>query len=325
MSIRLRLALWYGALFALILLLVGLLTYALHTRGHYDDRDRLLVTSAVHATSEVTSGTDRLQFGSSGATLEVVLQLFDRNGTLREAGADSGSVPSLTPHAVLASPAGPAFDSLAGLAPGIGIAEARPGAAFGLIAEQDQRWRAYVLPIGDASAPAGYIVALTPLGRLDASIAAFRSSLLGIGLVGLVAALAGGWAIAGRALRPIDHMTSTARMIAQARDTSHRVEMPPTHDELGRLAETFNTMLTSLEESARAQQRFVDDACMNCARRSPPPRATWRSSSGSRRSQLPSAAVDLDSVVLETFQAARPLARGQTLPLYHLNAEVYSS
>ena len=36
MSIRLRLALWYGALFALILLLVGLLTYALHTRGHYD-------------------------------------------------------------------------------------------------------------------------------------------------------------------------------------------------------------------------------------------------------------------------------------------------
>ena len=34
MAFRLRLALWYGALFALVLLLVTLLTYSLHVRGH---------------------------------------------------------------------------------------------------------------------------------------------------------------------------------------------------------------------------------------------------------------------------------------------------
>jgi len=48
-SIRLRLALYYGALFAVILLLVLLLGYAIHSRGEYDDLDRTLVVSAGHA------------------------------------------------------------------------------------------------------------------------------------------------------------------------------------------------------------------------------------------------------------------------------------
>ena len=52
MSIRLRLALWYGGLFALVLLLVTMLSYAFHVRGHYDDRDRALITSAGHMVIE---------------------------------------------------------------------------------------------------------------------------------------------------------------------------------------------------------------------------------------------------------------------------------
>ena len=40
MSIRLRLALCYGALFAVILPLMTLLSYAIHARGQYDDLDR---------------------------------------------------------------------------------------------------------------------------------------------------------------------------------------------------------------------------------------------------------------------------------------------
>ena len=76
MSIRLRLALWYGGLFAAVLLLVSLLTYALHTRGHYDDRDHLLVTSAVHAASSVASGADELHFGSDSNYMEFLVKLY---------------------------------------------------------------------------------------------------------------------------------------------------------------------------------------------------------------------------------------------------------
>jgi signal transduction histidine kinase len=349
MSIRLRLAIWYGALFAAILLLVSLLSYALHTRGHYDDRDRLLVTSAVHAATGVASATDQLHFESGSATVEVVLQRFDRAGTLRETSVEGG-VPALAPRAVLGNPAGPAFDMLASLAPSIGTAAA-PGGAFGLLVGNDQRWRAYVLPVGSAATPSGYVVALTPLGRLDASIASFRASLLAIGLVGLAAALGGGWAIARQALRPIAQMTRTAGMIAQARDTSHRVEMPSARDELGRLAETFNAMLASLEDAARAQQRFVADAShelrapltaiqgnLEILERQPEmPQSERAEVLGEVKAEafrltrlvadllalaradagvdIRRALVDLDALVLETFQTARPLAQGQTLAL----------
>ncbi len=40
MSIRLRIALWYGALFALVLLVVTTFSHAFDARGHYDDLDR---------------------------------------------------------------------------------------------------------------------------------------------------------------------------------------------------------------------------------------------------------------------------------------------
>jgi two-component system, OmpR family, sensor kinase len=350
MSIRLRLALWYGALFAAILALVGVLTYALHTRGHYDDRDRLLVTSAAHAVAGVTSPADELHAAGAGAAAEVVLQLFDRAGRLRETSEHGLAVPSLSPAAVLRDPAGPAFDPLAGLAAGAPV-EVPAGSTFGLIAAPEERWRAYVLPVGDASEPAGYVVALTPLGGLDAAIASFRLSLLSIGLVGLAAALVGGWAIGGRALGPVDRMTRTAGTIAQARDVSHRVEVPATRDELGRLAETFNLMLASLEQAARAQQRFVADAShelrtpltaiqgnLEILERQPDMAPGDRDEllgdvrrEAARLARLVAdllalaradagipirrAQVELDTVVLETFQAARPLAQGQTLTL----------
>jgi two-component system, OmpR family, sensor kinase len=350
MPMRLRLALWYGGLFAVILLLVGLLTYALHTRGHYDDRDHLLVTSAAHAATGVTSAAEQLHFGSSAGSVDVVLRLFDQDGTLREASANDAGAPAMVPQDILARPGRPAYDLVAGLAPPIGIGEAPAEGSFGLVIGPDQRWRVYVLPISGPD-PMGYVVALTPLGRLDTSIAGFRASLAAIGVVGLAVALGGGWAIAGRALRPIDQMTRTARMIAQAHDASHRVEAPRERDELGRLAETFNAMLASLEEAARAQQRFVADASHELRapltaiqgnlelleRRADMPAAERAEVLGEIRREasrltrlvadllalaradagtaIRRAPVDLDSVVLETFQAMRPLAQGLVLTL----------
>jgi hypothetical protein len=55
MSIRLRLMLWYGTLFAVILLFVGLFSYAFHTRGHYDDFDRALPISSKAAADWMSS------------------------------------------------------------------------------------------------------------------------------------------------------------------------------------------------------------------------------------------------------------------------------
>ncbi len=66
--------------------------------------------------------------------------------------------------------------------------------------------------------------------------------------------------LASRALRPIASLTAAARAISHSQQLDRRVPVPGQQDELGRLALTFNEMLASLEEAAKAQQRFVADA-----------------------------------------------------------------
>jgi signal transduction histidine kinase len=92
--------------------------------------------------------------------------------------------------------------------------------------------------------------------------------LIAAGILGgtLLASLAG-VAIAGRAMRPIAQLTSSAREIAETRDPSHHMPSTPVEDEVGELAETLEQMLRSLDaaraerEQAMQQQReFVADA-----------------------------------------------------------------
>lgn len=353
MSIRLRLALCYGALFAVILPLITVLSYAIHARGQYDALDHTLVVSAEHAVEELTASPTgpHLIHGEGG--FEIAFRLYTTGGILQEQTLGTEQLPSIDPRAALRSPAGPAYDVLAGLIPPIwesAPATADPGSAFGLLTMSDQRWRVYVLPF-HAPTSAGFIEVLTPLGRVDASMQAFRITLPILGLASLGAALLGSWAIAGNALRPIAKMTGTARSIALSRDLSHRIEMPPHHDELGRLAATFNNMLASIESAYSAQQRFVSDASHEL--RAPLTAIQGNLELLNRHRTMPEAEreealaeitreadrltrlvadllalaradagiplrprlLDLDAVVLDIFKSARQLAQGQTLLL----------
>ena len=139
-------------------------------------------------------------------------------------------------RAVLRAPAGAAYDTLVQLEPPFMSSPAipDPGGAFGLLTTPQQRWRVYVLPIHQGGI-VSYVEALTPLGRLDASIQAFRIILPVLGLTSVAAALLLSWAIAGRALRPVARMTQTAQTITLSQDLTRRIEMPTHQDELGRL------------------------------------------------------------------------------------------
>jgi two-component system, OmpR family, sensor kinase len=105
------------------------------------------------------------------------------------------------------------------------------------------------------------------LGHVDATVDRVWLLIFG-GIFGgtLLASLAG-VAIAGRAMRPISSLTSTAREIATTRDPSRRMPEPVVEDEVGELALTLDEMLRSLDaarserEGAMQRQReFVADA-----------------------------------------------------------------
>ncbi|WP_103355333.1 cell wall metabolism sensor histidine kinase WalK [Amycolatopsis sp. CA-128772] len=102
---------------------------------------------------------------------------------------------------------------------------------------------------------------------LSGSLVEYRSSTLSTLVVGsaialvVTAALAVlfGWLMAGRALRPLHDITSTARRLEAGKlDRRINLEGPP--DELKELADTFDGMLDRLAESFDSQKRFVANA-----------------------------------------------------------------
>jgi heavy metal sensor kinase len=79
-------------------------------------------------------------------------------------------------------------------------------------------------------------------------------------IVGVVPAILVGRWIAGRALEPVDRMITEVREITDGRTLHRRLAIPLVRDELGRLADTLNQMMTRLERSFAALRRFTADA-----------------------------------------------------------------
>ncbi|MBL7714699.1 MAG: HAMP domain-containing protein [Bdellovibrionales bacterium] len=75
----------------------------------------------------------------------------------------------------------------------------------------------------------------------------------------LLAAAAGGWYFADKALDPFHAIVAKAREI-RADQLSERVPVPTERDEIRDLAETLNALLERIEKAFRSQETFVADA-----------------------------------------------------------------
>jgi signal transduction histidine kinase len=74
----------------------------------------------------------------------------------------------------------------------------------------------------------------------------------------LVASL-GGQFLADKALKPVDHITQAARVIT-SRNLNQRIRPRKGKDEISRLVETFNEMISRLDQSFRQINQFSADA-----------------------------------------------------------------
>jgi signal transduction histidine kinase len=84
------------------------------------------------------------------------------------------------------------------------------------------------------------------------------ASLVALGVVGVIAG-GFGWLLAGRALHPLQQITTTARRVAD-RSLHERIALDGPHDEIKDLADTFDAMLERLDRSFDSQRRFVANA-----------------------------------------------------------------
>ncbi len=110
-----------------------------------------------------------------------------------------------------------------------------------------------------AYGPGAAVQVARPLNEADRALERIGLFLLLIAAGGVVIAAGLGLVVARAALAPVTRLTETAEHVTETRDLSQRIEVSG-RDELSRLAVSFNTMLSALEESTRAQRQLVADA-----------------------------------------------------------------
>ncbi|MGZ4303436.1 MAG: sensor histidine kinase [Solirubrobacteraceae bacterium] len=111
-------------------------------------------------------------------------------------------------------------------------------------------------PVGAPNAPAvNDVVSQQHSADVDRLLAA---SWVTLAVTALVSAVLG-WVLAGRVLRPLREMTAAAQTIS-AGNLHERLALTGPDDEFKQLGDTFDDLLSRLEQSFGAQRRFVANA-----------------------------------------------------------------
>lgn len=141
------------------------------------------------------------------------------------------------------------------------ISSARDSVAQFTTITQKFLWRAEEssLRIAIARSRTALIVAGYPSDDVEALLPQYFSTLLLLAPAVLLLSTVGGWFLAKASLRPVDEITRTAQDIT-ASNLSRRLPVTNTKDEIGRLSETLNDMISRLESSFERIRQFTADA-----------------------------------------------------------------
>ncbi len=119
-------------------------------------------------------------------------------------------------------------------------------------------WRILAVPARlDGSRVA--LVLARPLNERQETLHRLRTEFLIAAPAALALAILAGYLLAAASLRPVEAMRRKAAEIT-ASVPGRRLPVPPSRDEIARLAETLNDMLARLEASFEHERRFIADA-----------------------------------------------------------------
>ena len=135
-------------------------------------------------------------------------------------------------------------------------------AAYATEASGDDRLRLYAAPLADFGGPAagGAVVVAASERDMEHTLGNLHMFLVLAGLAAAALAALGVFLLLRQALKPVSRLADAAGDVERTGDPRRRLPVPGTNDEVGRLAETLNAMLASLERSRDLERRFLADA-----------------------------------------------------------------
>ena len=250
-SVRTRLTLWHTGVLALVLIGFSLAVYALLSRSLYrrldDDLRTTVKEMEFSLADDIGAGEAETKAAADGLYEHIgprqSAAIFDAAGRLI---AENPSVTDI--HARLPAPGSiPADPSDAARLYTI----PSPGSAGRRVAVQR-------ITVGNPGKT--YLMVVDhPLDGVANQLKTIRLVFYLAIPVALLFAGLSGWFLARRSLAPVVDMMERARQIS-AENLEQRLPIANPHDELGRLASTFNALLVRLDDSFAAQRRFMADA-----------------------------------------------------------------
>jgi signal transduction histidine kinase len=266
-SIRLRLTLLYSAILALTLVLFSAVLYTIQAQYTLNLLEQDLARAARGLAKMVRSRFDPVDRqwpfmpgaprGDRGNPTWPELRDLRTRDTIRLLSADGSPLGlAMNDQDDIELPL--SSQGLEQLARGQTWIEILPG--------EEERWLVYNEPVEVNGEIVGIVQAARPLAERDRTLQGLGMTLILGSSLATVAAFGVGWALAGVTLRPIHRITQTAYEIGQTRDFASRVQYKGPNDELGRLAKTFNGMLSHLQDAyqqvthaLQVQRDFVAD------------------------------------------------------------------
>ena len=249
-SLRFKLTLWYVLILGILLISFSTFLYFTLSKSLHRDVDNKLRSLAELVSSESSSPLSKFGFGNIDQALETSMNLKPI-GKFIQVLDESGNI-------------GRKSENLRNVQLPISL-NALKNASKGLITFETNRsigntpLRIITFPVVENNHATKIVQIASSLEEVeDALNTLFIILIITVPLALMVASL-GGQFLAHKALKPVDDITQTARVIT-SQNLNQRITPPKVKDEISRLIETFNGMISRLDQSFRQIKQFSSDA-----------------------------------------------------------------
>jgi two-component system OmpR family sensor kinase len=249
LPIKWKLTIWYGAILALILIIFSTGVYVYFKNSLQKSIDAKIKSIGEVLSSSMTDGNGRGVFGNFERYLEDVLgkkpkgkfiQIIDTSGKIgaKMSDLETGEVVPTS------------FSALERALKGETVYET--------IGTRKARVRLITIPIMDNKK----VFSIVQVGSSMEDFDETMTKLLIVLIIGIPTSLSGtvmiGYFMAKKALKPVDQIRKAAIKIS-SRNLDERIDVGGRRDELARLAETFNDMISRLKDAFLRVNQFSID------------------------------------------------------------------